>query len=53
MRKVTVKLKGNYTGSRTVSFKINPKAASLASLTAAKKGFTIKWKKQAAQTTGY
>ncbi len=44
---VTVKLKGNYTGSKTVAFKITPKNTTISSLAAASKAFTVKWKKQA------
>ena len=51
----TVKITGinNYTGSRTGTFKIVPKGTSISKVKAAKKGFTVKWKKQAVQTTGY
>ena len=56
--KVTVKLKGNYSGSKAVSFKINPKGTTLSTLTAASKAITVKWKKQATKMatstiTGY
>ena len=44
---------GNYNGKITKTFKINPKGTSLSNLTAGKKKFTAKWKKQATQTTGY
>ena len=37
----------------TRTFKINPKGTTVKKLTAAKKGFTVKWNKQATQTTGY
>jgi hypothetical protein len=50
---VTVTGTKNYTGTKKVSFKINPKGTSIKSLTKAKKAFTVKWKKQATQTTGY
>lgn len=50
---VKVTLKGNYSGSKTLSFKINPAATTLTSLSAGKKQFTVKWKKQSTQTTGY
>lgn len=44
---VTVTLKGTYTGSKTLYFKINPKSTSISKLKAAKgKGFTVNWKKQ-------
>ena len=48
-----ITFKGNYFGSKTLSFKINPNGTTLSALTAKSKGFTVKWKKQAAQTTGY
>ena len=50
---VTVTLKGNYEGSKVVSFKINPKGTSLKTVKKAKKAFKVTWKKQATQTTGY
>lgn len=50
---VTVTLKGNYSGTVTGTFDIVPKGTSISKLTAKKKGFTIKWKKQSSQTTGY
>ena len=42
---VTIKGKGKYKDSVKVTFKINPKAVSLASLTAGKGNLTVKWKK--------
>ncbi|MBO7674925.1 MAG: hypothetical protein J6S63_07935, partial [Atopobiaceae bacterium] len=50
---IKVTLKGGYAGSKTVTFTIVPKATSVSKLTAASKGFTVTWKKQATQTTGY
>ncbi|MBO5372763.1 MAG: hypothetical protein J6A75_08590 [Lachnospiraceae bacterium] len=50
---VTVNLQGNYSGSKTLSFTIVPKGTSISKVTAAKKGFAVKWKKQKKQTTGY
>ena len=50
---VTVKGKGNFSGSKKLTFKINPKGTVLSKVTAGKKAFTAKWKKQATQTTGY
>ena len=44
---------GNYNGKITKTFIINPKGTSLSKLTAGKKKFTAKWKKQATQTIGY
>ena len=51
--KVKIKFKGDYYGSYTKTFKINPKGTSLSKPTAKKKGFTVKWKKQTTQTSGY
>lgn len=51
--KITVKGKGNYTGTLSKTFKINPKATSITSLTKAKKSFTVKWTKRTVQVTGY
>lgn len=53
--KYTVKItfKGKYSGTASKTFTIKPKATSLTSVTAASKGFTAKWSKQASQTTGY
>ena len=50
---VTVTFKTRYTGKLTATFKITPKATTMSKLTAASKGFTATWKKQATQTTGY
>ncbi len=51
--KVVVKLKGNYSGSRTVSFKILPKGTSLSSVQAGSNRMQVTWKKQAVQVRGY
>jgi len=48
-----ITFEGLYSGTKAVSFKINPKGTSVVSLTRLSKGFTVKWKKQATQTTGY
>ncbi|MCM1285360.1 MAG: InlB B-repeat-containing protein [Acetobacter sp.] len=50
---VAVSFIGNYSGKTTVSFKIRPKKTSLISIESGKKQFTVKYKKQADQTTGY
>lgn len=50
---VTVKFKGNYKGTVKKSYQILPKGTSLSEVTAKKKGFTAKWKKQKTQTAGY
>lgn len=53
--KYTVKItyKGNYSGTKSLSFTIKPKATTLSSVKAKSKGFTVKWKKLTTQTTGY
>ena len=50
---VKITFKGKYSGTKTIYFTIKPKATSISSLTAGSKKFTVKWKKQATQTTGY
>lgn len=50
---VKITFKGNYSGTISKTFKINPKNTSISSVTAQYKGFTVKWSKQATQTTGY
>ena len=49
---------GKYTGAAKAAYKINPKGTSIAKTVAAKKAFTVKWKKQSAKMatsriTGY
>ena len=55
--KVTVVMKGNYSGTKVLFFKINPKGASNIRVTCAKKSITVKWTKASAnnrkQITGY
>ena len=51
--KVTVKFKGNYSGTKTLTFKINPAKTTLGTLTAANKALTVKWTKKAPQISGY
>ncbi len=48
-----VTFKGNYSGTVSKTFTINPKATSLKSVSALKKGLKATWTKQATQTTGY
>lgn len=56
---VTIKGIGKYKskGTKKITFEINPKGTSVKSVTAAKKAFTVKWKKPSAtyrkQMTGY
>ena len=56
--KITIKGLGNYSGSTTKTFTINPKGTSVKSLVAYKKALTVKWTKQstkmsASRITGY
>ena len=39
--------------SKSITIKVRPKATSITKLTPAKGAITVKWKKQASQTTGY
>jgi hypothetical protein len=51
--KATVTFKDGYGTTLTKSYKVNPKGTSLSTLTKKSKSFTVKWKKQSKQTTGY
>jgi arabinan endo-1,5-alpha-L-arabinosidase len=51
--KVKVSFKNNYSGSKTISYKINPKATSFKTPSITKNAITLKWNKQATHTTGY
>ena len=50
---VKVTLKGNYSGSKSMTYNINPKGTGVSKVKAAKKSFQVTWKKQATQITGY
>ena len=55
---VTVKMQGNYSGSYTYPYYINPKPTTFLSsaqggFKGLKNGFTLTWNKQNSQTTGY
>ena len=50
---VTVKLKGKYSGKKMLTFKINPKATALKTVSGKKQALLVKWKKQTKQVTGY
>ncbi len=50
---VKVTFKGNYEGTKTVSFFIVPRGTKITKLSSVKKGFTVRWKKQASNTNGY
>lgn len=49
---VVIKGKGSYTGTVKATFKINPKAVAIKTLTAGRKKLTVRWKKGAG-ITGY
>ena len=48
-----VTFSGNYTGSVKKTFTIVPSGTKISKLTAKPKGFSVRWKKQTKQTTGY
>lgn len=50
---VKITFRGNYTGTIYQKFTINPKGSTISSLSARSGAFTVKWKKQFVQTTGY
>ena len=51
--KVTIKMKGNYSGTKVLTFKIIPRAASVNKLTAKTKALTVKLNRSLKQSTGY
>lgn len=51
--KATLTFRNGYSGSVTVTYQIIPKGTTISSLSAVSKGFTVKWKKQSTQTSGY
>ena len=51
--KVTIKFKGNYSGSVKKTFNILPKGTTISKVSGGKKSITVKWKKQSKQTNGY
>jgi len=51
--KVTVKFKGNYSGTKTLYFTINPAKTTVSSLTAGSKKLTVKITKKSSQVSGY
>lgn len=50
---VHVTLKGKYTGTKELTFEIVPKGTKLTAKSGQKKAFTVKWKKQKKQISGY
>ena len=51
--KVTIKFKGNYSGSKVLYFTINPPKTTVSKLVAGKKSATVYITKKSAQVTGY
>lgn len=51
--KVTVRFKGNYSGTGAESFIIKPKDIAISKLSPKKGGFSVKWKKQKQVLSGY
>ncbi|MGN0523423.1 MAG: fibronectin type III domain-containing protein [Eubacterium sp.] len=53
--KIKITFKGSYAGNppHYKTFTIKPKGTSISSVSSGSKKFTVKWKKQAVQTTGY
>ncbi len=51
--KYTITLKGWYSGTKKFSLTVVPKTTYIKKLSKGKKSFTVKWKKQTSQTTGY
>ncbi len=51
--KVTAVFRGNYKGTHSSVFTIRPKSLGVSKITPKAKEFTVKWKKQTSQTTGY
>lgn len=50
---VTITFKGNYAGSKTLTYTIQPKNTTLKSVTKGSKRFTAKWSRQTSEVTGY
>lgn len=50
---VIIKFKGNYSGTVRKTFSVVPKATSIKQVKAKKKGFSVTWRKQKVQSTGY
>ncbi len=50
---VTIQFRGNYGGTEKRTFQISPKKTAIVRLSAGKKCFTMRWKKQKNQVDGY
>ena len=51
--KVTIKMKGKYSGTKTLTFTINPVKTKISKLSAAKKSLKVTISKKSTQVTGY
>ncbi len=51
--RVKITFKGKYTGSKTITWKINPTKTKFTKVTAGKKKITLKWSKKTTEVTGY
>ena len=51
--KVTIKFKGNYSGTKTLTFNVIPRAASINKLTVKSKAIDVKLNRNLKQSTGY
>ena len=51
--KVTITLKGKYSGTKTLYFTIKPANTSIKSISAGSKKLTVKWAKKSSQVSGY
>ncbi|MDO5156448.1 MAG: fibronectin type III domain-containing protein [Eubacteriales bacterium] len=50
---VKVTLKGDYSGSKSLTFKVYPPKTKISSVKAGAKAFTVKWAKKSSQVSGY
>lgn len=50
---VKVTFKGRYSGSKSLTYVINPPKTAISKLSAGKKAFTVTWTKKSTQVTGY
>lgn len=50
---VKITFKGNYSGTKTLTFTIKPRQTTLKSVARGSKRMTVKWSKKTTQTTGY
>ncbi len=51
--KVTIKMKGSYSGTKTLTYKIDPPKSSVSKITAGKKALTVSVAKKSTQVSGY